>query len=93
LQVIEGQFFDPLLPLFQDLEGYRDVWMRYDTKGSFVVPSHNLLAILQQLPAPLGTAGRELPLAQMLALLARLDIPDHAGQIQTTPGRSTLLRR
>jgi hypothetical protein len=66
---------------FEGREGFRDVWMRYDTKGSFVVPSHNLLAILQQLPAPLGMAGSNRSHAEMLELLARLDIPDHAGQI------------
>lgn len=66
---------------FECLEGLRDVWMRYDTKGSFVVPSHNLLAILQQLPAPLGIAGSDRSRAEMLELLARLEVPDHAGQI------------
>jgi len=65
----------------EDIEGFRDVWLRYDHKGTFVVPSHNLLAILQQLPEPLGIGGATRSRAQMLELLGRIDIPDHGGTI------------
>jgi len=67
----------------EDIECFREVWLRYDPKGTFVVPSHNLLAILQQLRMPLGIADRSpaLSRAQMLQFLGELDIPDHGGSI------------
>merc|ERR1719201_1591110 len=40
-----------------DIEDFREVWLKYDPKGTFIVPSYNLLAILQQLKQPLGIAG------------------------------------
>merc|ERR1719198_628218 len=65
------------------IEEFREVWLRYDPKGTFIVPSHNLLAILQQLKQPLGIADRTptMSRAQMLQFLGELDIPDHGGQI------------
>jgi len=67
----------------EDLEDFREVWLKYDPKGTFVVPSHNLLAILQQLREPLGIQGKQPPLtrADMLKHLGQLDIPDHGGFI------------
>ncbi len=67
----------------EDLEDFREVWLKYDPKGTFVVPSHNLLAILQQLREPLGIQGKNPPLtrADMLKHLGQLDIPDHNGYI------------
>mmetsp|Transcript_31861 Transcript_31861/g.83285 ORF Transcript_31861/g.83285 Transcript_31861/m.83285 type:complete len:1767 (+) Transcript_31861:80-5380(+) len=67
----------------EDLEDFREVWLKYDPKGTFVVPSHNLLAILQQLRAPLGIQGVQpaLTRADMLKHLGKLDIPDHNGYI------------
>ena len=67
----------------EDLEDFREVWLKYDPKGTFVVPSHNLLAILQQLRAPLGIQGINPPQtrAEMLRHLGKLDIPDHNGYI------------
>jgi len=66
-----------------DIEDFREVWLKYDPKGTFIVPSHNLLAILQQLKEPLGIQGRTPPLtrAEMLKHLGTLDIPDHGGFI------------
>jgi hypothetical protein len=66
-----------------DLEEFREVWLKYDPKGTFIVPSHNLLAILQQLRQPLGIAGSTpaLTRAEMLKHLGKLDIPDHGGYI------------
>jgi len=66
-----------------DLEDFREVWLKYDPKGTFIVPSHNLLAILQQLKQPLGIAGSvpALTRAEMLKHLGKLDIPDHGGYI------------
>jgi len=66
-----------------DLEEFREVWLKYDPKGTFIVPSHNLLAILQQLKQPLGIAGSTpaLSRAEMLKHLGKLDIPDHGGYI------------
>ena len=66
-----------------DIEEFREVWLKYDPKGTFIVPSHNLLAILQQLKQPLGIAGSTpaLTRAEMLKHLGRLDIPDHGGYI------------
>merc|ERR1719231_748088 len=66
-----------------DIEEFREVWLKYDPKGTFVVPSHNLLAILQQLREPLGIQGKNPPLtrADMLKHLGQLDIPDHNGYI------------
>lgn len=65
------------------MEEFREVWLKYDRHGTFIVPSHNLLAILQQLKHPLGLAGKSppLPRAQMLMHLGKLDIPDHGGKI------------
>merc|ERR1740117_2458292 len=65
----------------ENIEEFREVWLRYDPKGTFVVPSHNLLAILQQLKQPLGIADctPALSRAQMLQYLGELDIPDHGG--------------
>jgi len=66
-----------------DIEEFREVWLKYDPKGTFVVPSHNLLAILQQLKEPLGIAGAQpaMTRAEMLKHLGKLDIPDHGGFI------------
>jgi hypothetical protein len=67
----------------ENIEEFREVWLRYDPKGTFVVPSHNLLAILQQLKQPLGIADctPALSRAQMLQYLGELDIPDHGGSV------------
>jgi hypothetical protein len=67
----------------EDLEDFREVWLKYDPKGTFIVPSHNLLAILQQLKEPLGIQGTTPPMtrADMLKHLGKLDIPDHGGYI------------
>ena len=65
----------------EQLEEFREVWLRYDPKGTYVVPSHNLLAILQQVPAPLGMMGKTYSRAEMLLFLGDLDIPDHNGCI------------
>ena len=67
----------------EQLEEFREVWLKYDPKGTYVVPSHNLLAILQQLRQPLGIADRHpaFSRAQMLQFLGDLDIPDHKGFI------------
>merc|ERR1711988_157376 len=67
----------------EQLEEFREVWLKYDPKGSYIVPSHSLLAILQQLRTPLGIAGRTptLTRAQMLQFLGDLDIPDHGGHV------------
>merc|ERR1719446_1671875 len=70
----------------EDIEHFRDVWRTYDPKGTFVVRSHNMLAILQQLPPPLGIHGKQPGLSRpdMLKLLADLDIPDHKGFMHFT---------
>jgi len=67
----------------EQLEEFREVWLKYDPKGTFTVPSHNLLAILQQLRKPLGIVGIEpaLTRSDMLKHLGKLDIPDHGGYI------------
>jgi len=67
----------------EQLEEFREVWLKYDPKGTFTVPSHNLLAILQQLKKPLGIVGIEpaLTRSDMLKHLGKLDIPDHGGYI------------
>merc|ERR1719230_268457 len=67
----------------EQLEEFRDVWLKYDPKGTFIVPSHNLLAILQQLRTPLGMSDKTpaLTRAEMLNFLGTLDIPDHGGYI------------
>jgi len=66
----------------EQLEEFREVWLRYDPQGTFVVASHNLLAILQQLNGPLGLADKGLKRADMLKFLGELNIPDHGGNIQ-----------
>ena len=55
----------------------------YDPDGTFVMPSYNLVALLQQLKQPLGLSGFVPPLtrAQMLSHLGALQIPDHGGTI------------
>jgi len=67
----------------EQLEEFREVWLKYDPKGTFVVPSHNLLAILQQLRKPLGIVGVEpaMTRSEMLKHLGKLDVPDHGGFI------------
>jgi hypothetical protein len=76
----------------EDIEDFREVWLKYDPKGTFIVPSHNLLAMLQQLREPLGIQGKthgpthgspggHLTRADMLKHLGELDIPDHGGYI------------
>ena len=59
------------------------MWLKYDPRGTFIVPSHNLLAILQQLHYPLGIHGKTpaFSRAQMLQFLGELDVPDHGGYI------------
>uniref|UniRef100_A0A7S2IRG1 Ion transport domain-containing protein n=1 Tax=Haptolina brevifila TaxID=156173 RepID=A0A7S2IRG1_9EUKA len=66
-----------------DIEEFREVWLKYDPKGTFIVPSYNLLAILQQLKEPLGIQGKQTPMtrADMLKHLGKLDVPDHGGYI------------
>jgi len=66
-----------------DLEEFREVWVKFDPKGTFVTPAHNALAILQQLKQPLGIADSDTPKtrAQMFSLLRQLDIPVHEGKI------------
>lgn len=67
----------------EQIEDFRLVWLKYDPKGTFVVPSHNLLAILQQLPHPLGIKNAQpaLTRADMLRHVGSLEIPDHGGYI------------
>ena len=50
------------------------------------MPSHNLLAILQQLKKPLGIQGATpaMTRSDMLKHLGKLDIPDHNGFIHFT---------
>jgi hypothetical protein len=74
---------EKLMVTLEHIEEFREIWLRYDPKGTFVVPSHNLLAILQQLRKPLGIADLQpsFTRAQMLQYLGELDIPDHGGQI------------
>lgn len=67
----------------QQTEEFREVWLRFDAKGSFVVKSYHLLSILMQLSAPFGLAGRK-PApsrAQLLRLVRRIDVPDRNGEI------------
>merc|ERR1712224_311628 len=78
-----------------DIEEFRDVWLKYDPKGTYVVPSHNLLAILQQLSPPLGIAGIAEPMTRsdMLRKLGELDIPDHNGYIHFTETLTAMCNR
>ena len=34
---------------FNDVEAFREVWIKYDPQGTFTTPSYNILAILGQL--------------------------------------------
>ncbi len=64
------------------LEEFRAIWLKYDPQGSFVVPSHHLLAILQELKAPLGLKGAAPKTRkEMLHHLGGLEIPDHGGLV------------
>merc|ERR1719484_198494 len=74
---------EKLMVTLEHIEEFREIWLRYDPKGTFTVPSHNLLAILQQLRKPLGIVGIEpaLSRSEMLKHLGKLDIPDHGGYI------------
>merc|ERR1719482_2521550 len=69
-----------------DLEEFREVWVRFDPKGTFVTPAHNALAILQQLKQPLGIADSDPPKTrpEMFKLLGTLNIPVHNGAIHFT---------
>jgi len=79
----------------ESIEEFREVWLRYDPKGGFVIPSHSLLAIMQQLRWPLGIADREpsLSRAEMLNMLGELDIPDHGGHIHFMETLTALAHR
>jgi len=67
----------------ESIEEFREVWLRYDPRGTFVIPSHSLLSIIQELKRPLGindvhpTPSR----AEMLKILGNLNVPDHGGFI------------
>ena len=63
------------------------MWLKYDPKGTFVMPTYNLLALLQQLSYPLGYRDRPIDedetftRAKMLEHLGNLNVPDHSGNI------------
>ena len=66
------------------IEEFREIWKQFDPKGTLIVPSHSILAILQNLRKPLGLAtkdgvgvGRE----EQLRVLKSLQIPDHGGNV------------
>lgn len=62
---------------------FRETWLRFDPKGTFVVKSHQLLPIIAQLSTPLGLAGKKpaASRAQLLKLMRRIDVPDHNGEL------------
>ena len=78
-----------------DIEEFRLVWLRYDPKGTLVVPSHNLLAMVQELPPPLGVHGQNPPFTRkgMLDFLGSLQIPDHRGNVHFTEVLTALSNR
>jgi hypothetical protein len=66
-----------------DLEEFREIWLKYDPQGTFICPSHHLMSILQQLKAPIGLKGVQPPMCrkEMLNFLGKLDIPDRGGYV------------
>jgi hypothetical protein len=71
---------------FDDIESFRAAWLKYDREGTFVIPAHNLLPLLQSVGPPLGYRGLEpAPTrVQVLKLLGELNIPDHGGYVHFT---------
>jgi len=67
----------------EHLEEFRELWLRYDPKGTFAIPSYQLLPLVSQLSAPLGLGGKKpaASRAQLLRFMRRIDVPDHNGQI------------
>ena len=68
---------------FDDVEAFRETWLKYDPQGSFSTPSYNILGILSNTPPPLGVKGQKPPKAraEMLKLVQKMNLPDHNGQI------------
>mmetsp|Transcript_10830 Transcript_10830/g.25850 ORF Transcript_10830/g.25850 Transcript_10830/m.25850 type:complete len:553 (+) Transcript_10830:3459-5117(+) len=67
----------------EQLEEFRDVWLKFDPKGTFAIKSHHLLPIIAQLSTPLGLGGKKpaASRAQLLKLMRKIDVPDHNGEI------------
>jgi len=77
------------------IEEFREVWLRFDPKGTFAIQSHSLLSLLQHLSRPLGIADEHPALTrmEMLLLLGTLNIPDHAGKIHFSEVLTALAHR
>ena len=69
-----------------DIEDFREAWVKYDPLGTFVIESHNLLPLLQSVKPPLGCKGVNPPMTRsgLLRLQGELNIPDHGGYIHFT---------
>jgi hypothetical protein len=66
-----------------DIEAFREVWLKYDPEGTYRTAAHNVIAIISQLQPPLGVYGQT-PAPSRADLLRRvqeLNLPDHSGQI------------
>jgi hypothetical protein len=70
------------------IEEFREVWLRWDPKGTFTIPSHSLFAVLRSLSKPLGKMNlghngyvEGTLRAEMLNWMSELDIPDHDGVV------------
>ena len=68
---------------FDDIETFREVWLKYDPQGTFSTDSFNIMAIMSQLPRPLGVKDANPPLTrpELLLKLKKLNLPDHNGKI------------
>jgi hypothetical protein len=68
---------------FDDIETFREVWLKYDPQGTFSTDSFNIMAIMSQLPRPLGVKDANPPLTrpELLMKLKKLNLPDHNGKI------------
>ena len=66
-----------------DIEFFREVWLKYDPTDTYRTAAHNILAIISQLNPPLGVKGVSPPPTRtdLLRQVQRLNLPDHNGQI------------
>jgi len=71
---------------FEDIEEFRRAWLLFDPRGTFTIPSHQLLPLLQSMSPPLGfkEGSRTIKRMEILEHIGELNIPDHGGVIHFT---------
>ena len=67
----------------EQMEEYREIWLKYDPIGSYTIPVEKLPVFLQKLPAPLGLFDVANPptRSEVFARMGELQIPNHEGEV------------